>query len=44
MKILKFNTYHEVSHFLFTDDEEYREGMKIILEEFKRRRLEEGFS
>ena len=36
MKILKFKTYHEVSHFLFTDDEEYREGMKIILEEFQR--------
>lgn len=36
MKILKFKTYHEVSHFLFTDDEEYREGMKIILEEFQK--------
>ena len=36
MKILKFKTYHEVSHFLFTNDEEYREGMKIILEEFQK--------
>jgi hypothetical protein len=36
MKILKFKTYHEVSHFLFTDDNEYREGMKIILEEFQK--------
>lgn len=36
MKILKFKTYHEVSHFLFTDDKEYREGMKIILEEFQK--------